>query len=99
MPDSPRIAIVEGLQLAEAAAPPFTARVELELRSDGVYYTWRAESESGAFLASSGQSVSLRIIPTGEDPFEHALAHAAEDLNRYRSGRAHLFQVTAVRWV
>ena len=93
-----RVARASGIRLDAAGAPPFEAHIEFELRTDSIYYQWRAQAPDGTWLASLSQPVSLRVVPADTDPFAYALAHAAESINRYRIRREHAFQVNDVRW-
>lgn len=93
-----RVAHVSGIRLDDAGSASFEAHIEFELRADSIYYRWRAQAPDGTLLASLSQPVSLRVVPSETDPFDYALAHAAESINRYRIHRSHVFRVNDVRW-
>jgi len=93
-----RSAVIRGARKSLPGERSFSARVDLERREDCIYYTWRAESAEGEFLGSISQPVSFRVVTRGTDPFEFALAHAAESIRRYRVNREYQFKVTDVEW-
>ena len=74
------------------------AHIKLELRDDCVYYLWRIENPDGESLGSRGRPVSLRLVPSGGDPFEFAIRHAIEGLQRYRNGRRRVFDIERWGW-
>ena len=93
-----RLAHATGIRLDAAGTQSFEAHIEFELRTDSIYYHWRAQASDGTWLASFSQPVSLRVVPKDTDPFAYALAHATESMNRYQIRRAHAFRVNDVRW-
>ncbi|SRR6266545_7180522 len=93
-----RTALVQGVLQDHRPGVRFVGSINLQARDEGVYYTWRLESEDGEFLASTGQVVSYRVIPLGQDPFEFALSHALEGIRRYRINRVRPFRVEASQW-
>ena len=76
----------------------FDGSVKLEARDEGMNYTWSIESEDGEFLGSTSRSVSYRVIPLDQDPFEFALSHALAAIRRYRINRVRPFDVEAWQW-
>ena len=90
-------AFVLGTSYVEVESP-FEGRVTFELKADCVYYTWRLETPNGKFLAEKSQPVSLRVIPSGQDPYRYALQHAIEGINSYRINRKKCFDVQRYEW-
>ena len=95
-----RNAIVRGVTTPDALFPSkgFGATVTFELRTDCVYYTWRAQDAEENHLGSASRPVSLRIVPKGEDPFEVAFAHAIANIKGRRSRRKREFVVESAEW-
>jgi hypothetical protein len=62
-------AYVSGLSLYNANPPGkrFGGRIRFEKGANYIGYTWRLEDEDGQFLGFVGRSVSLRVIPPGQD--------------------------------
>lgn len=94
-----RVASVSGVLRHHRPGVAFHGRINLDLRSDCVYYLWQIEADGGEFLSSLGRPVSLRVMPEGQDPFEFALAHAVEGIKRYRFGRSKPFDVQNLYWI
>ena len=93
-----RTALVQGVLRDHRPGVRFDGSVKLEAHDEGIYYTWRVESEDGEFLGSASRSVSYRVIPLDQEPFAFALSHALEGLRRYRINRVRPFEVEAWQW-
>ena len=76
----------------------FSGQVLLESREDCIYYTWTMHRDGGIFLGSVSRSVSFKVIPQDENPFEYALNHAIAGINKYRMTRRKAFQVKNWQW-
>jgi hypothetical protein len=94
-----RKAIVLGTLRCHRSGVPFRGEVELEQRDECVYYTWLLKTSDGEFLGSVSRPVSLRVVPSGEDPMEFALGHAVHGIQQHRFGREHPFEVTSWEWI
>ena len=94
-----RQATVEGTMLAYRPGAKFVGTIKFELRSDCIWYEWRMQSDTGEYMGSASRSVSLRVVPEGDDPFEYALEHATENIRRSRTDRRSAYEVTKSEWI
>ncbi|MGH7847790.1 MAG: hypothetical protein ACREQW_21820 [Candidatus Binatia bacterium] len=87
---------------------PFVGTIELELRQGAderdknekwIYYFWRLDTPAGEFVWAASNGVSFRVIPDKEEPFQFALLHAVENIQRKRHGRKRVLRVEGYEWI
>jgi hypothetical protein len=83
---------------ANPSGKRFGGRIRFEKGANYIGYTWLLEDENGQFLGFVSRSVSLRVIPPGQDQFDCALHHAIEGIRRYRMNRQKFFKVEKWEW-
>ncbi len=60
---------------------------------------WRLDTPTSEFVWAASNGVSFRVTPDTEDPFQFALLHAVENIQRKRHGRKRVLRVENYDWV
>jgi hypothetical protein len=103
-----RKAAVCGIYSHDDGDKPFVGTIELELRQGAderdknekwIYYFWRLDTPTGEFVWAASNGVSFRVIPGTDEPFQFALLHAVENIQRKRHGRKRVLCVERYEWL
>jgi hypothetical protein len=103
-----RKATVSGIYSSDGGDKPFVGTIQLELRQGAderdknekwIYHFWRLDTLTGEFVWAASNDVSFRVIPDIEEPFQFALLHAVENIQRKRHGRKRVLRVERYDWV